>query len=1311
MAAKIERETDFTLGANSPLIVSRTYNSRTLDYPPGMMGIGWRLDFELSAPKFTPPITVDEVRAQQYIQFTRETGEIIEFTYDSTSQSWLPDADEVARVTEIQNNGTLTGWTLFPDDTGNYEIYGVDGKLQQIVYKNGTDLYFTYDSNSGLLTTAADQTGRSIRLSYHNGLLSTITLPDGTPIGYQYNGNVLSDAKYQEFDGQNYVTVSRHYSYANGSELNGLTDENGKLTSSWTYDSDGRVTSSSRGPLSQPLSTIGFNYLDNDQVQVTSSLGGTVTLSYGVLLDVNRIAGADAYCQECGADFASRTYDSNGHPQIQTDFNSNVTKFTFDTGGLETQRIEAQNTAVQRTTNTQWDDVLRNPLDRQVLDANNNLTAKTDWTYNSRGQVLARCEYDPSVSGGTSYVCINTGTPPAGVRRWTYTYCDSVGSGCPLIGLLLSVDGPRTDVSDVTHYTYYSTTDESGCWTPGGACHHAGDLDKTTDPLGHVTEAIAYDENGRIARSKDANGVLTDFTYTPRGWLYTRTVRANADGSPSSQDATTTIDYWPVGTVKKVTQPDGVYTHYDYDDAHRLTQITDSLGNYIKYTLDAAGNRTEEDTYAGGGSTPSRTLSRHFNTLGQLDHDFDAYSYDTAYQYDPNGNRTDASDPNLITTHSNYDALNRLSQTIQNYNGSDPSTQNTTTSYGYDSHDNLTQVTDPNTLITNYTYDGLNNLGQLQSPDTGTTHYTFDAAGNRITQTDAKSVLVTYGYDALNRLTSISYPTSTLNIHYYYDEPNSTTGCSSSYPIGRLTRMTDSSGSTAYCYDQRGNVIAKSVLIGTVPANTHYVYNLADRLMEVDYPGNDADVVYTRDADGRIASVSNGSTPIVTAINYLPFGPATQYTFASGGQTLVKNYDLNYHSTDITGSAINLHFALDKLGNISKEGDAAGVPTPNESYQYDPLYRLKEVDGAAGTLWQKYSYSKTGDRLSKNTAGITPVDVYHYATGTHHLSSITGADASARSFDLNGNTTALQANGWTYGLGYNNTNRLSLVQQSGSTIMQYRLDGKGQRVRKVPTSGTATEYVYDEAGKVLYEYVAPNNNRSYVWADNTLIATVEADSSIHYVYTDHLGSPRAVTNTTSGTPIWTWPWTQNPFGEKPASGSGYALNVRYPGQYFDAETGLSYNFFRDYEMGTGRYIESDPRGLAAHVNTYAYTSGNPLMERDRKGLQAAPPETIPPEQQSPYPLRFPSSKNSSGPVSVIGIPDDQFPHAPEPNIPQYTMVCVEYYCDPDYGRPYCTANGGPRKQPIIGPYPLESLIDSEPGCFCTQPVPEDLVQQ
>jgi RHS repeat-associated protein len=88
----------------------------------------------------------------------------------------------------------------------------------------------------------------------------------------------------------------------------------------------------------------------------------------------------------------------------------------------------------------------------------------------------------------------------------------------------------------------------------------------------------------------------------------------------------------------------------------------------------------------------------------------------------------------------------------------------------------------------------------------------------------------------------------------------------------------------------------------------------------------------------------------------------------------------------------------------------------------------------------------------------------------------------------------------------------------------------------------------------------------------------------------------------SGAVQWQWPYAANPFGEKaPVSGSGYVLNLRFPGQYFDAESGLTYNVNRDYEAATGRYIQSDPIGLAGGTSTYLYTSGRPLTNSDPLG--------------------------------------------------------------------------------------------------------------
>jgi RHS repeat-associated protein len=110
---------------------------------------------------------------------------------------------------------------------------------------------------------------------------------------------------------------------------------------------------------------------------------------------------------------------------------------------------------------------------------------------------------------------------------------------------------------------------------------------------------------------------------------------------------------------------------------------------------------------------------------------------------------------------------------------------------------------------------------------------------------------------------------------------------------------------------------------------------------------------------------------------------------------------------------------------------------------------------------------------------------------------------------------------------------------------------------------------------------------------------------VSFIHADGFGSPRAVTNS-AGTVLWQWTYASNPFGENaPTSSTGYTLNLRFPGQYFDAESGLNYNVNRDYEPATGRYIQSDPIGLHGGPSTYGYAGGNSLRGFDPYGLSYA----------------------------------------------------------------------------------------------------------
>ena len=145
----------------------------------------------------------------------------------------------------------------------------------------------------------------------------------------------------------------------------------------------------------------------------------------------------------------------------------------------------------------------------------------------------------------------------------------------------------------------------------------------------------------------------------------------------------------------------------------------------------------------------------------------------------------------------------------------------------------------------------------------------------------------------------------------------------------------------------------------------------------------------------------------------------------------------------------------------------------------------------------------------------------------------------------------------------------------------------------------------------------PGQTDGYTVADALQLESTSAPSQIDYLHPDHLGTVRAITDA-SQTVIWRW--DSAPFGDtlpdEDPDGDGQALtfNLRFPGQFFDAETGLHYNYFRDYDPATGRYVQSDPIGLDGGINTYAYVSGNPLLYFDEKGLFGTKP--TPPDEQA-----------------------------------------------------------------------------------------------
>ena len=1203
---EFRREEDYGFGL---LTVERYYNSD--DYvAPANLGAHWRHSYDrkvVYSGGSTPSATLYQADGRQLVFMQVGTG-------------WVADPDiQDSLQASTDASGAITGWIHFDPANKIFETFSAQGMLISYRdYSNQTVTLQYSDASTpasispaaGLLIGVTDPSGRALSFSYDaQSRVTAIAAPDGQAIHYGYDtaGN-LSLVTWPNGETRTYLygetgQVASPLPYA----LTGIVDESGKRLATITYDSSGRATSSKLGDGAEYTRITYATGTAGDSAAVTYPHGVTSTFGFAAPYGTASIQSMDTPCgAACEQSSASRTLDANGHLSSTTDFNGHLTRYIYDANGLLTSRVDASGESGQRTTVTSWNPTFRVPLQRTIADASGSVVEKKAWTYNDRGQLKTACEIDPVLAG--AYICAPTGSVPAGVRRWTYAYCDAVdGMQCPRVGLLLSVTGPRTDLTSTTQYSYYLSADESGCGTAGGACHRAGDLYQVTDALGHVTTMVAYDKNGRVVRQRDANGVITDSTYHVRGWLLTRTVRANTDGTPSANDATTQIAYTPYGAVASVTDPDGVQVSYTYDAAHRLTDITDALGNRIHYTLDGAGNKTKEETFDAS-NTLRRSLGRSYNTLGQLTGIKDGLNrtvFDASFSdsYDSNGNLVRSADALGIQRKQGYDALDRLVSTIDNYNGADAATQNTQSVFAYDAKDQLQGVSDPDGLNTTYDYDGLGNATAVHSPDTGTSSFVYDAAGNRIQATDARNIVSHSTYDALDRLTATTYPTSAENVSYHYDEADSVTGCVGSYPVGHLTRVLETAVATVYCYDPRGNVVQKRQTQGTHVDTIGYTYTPADRLASTLTPDGTA-IQYGRDGMGRINAITvlppgtsgAGAGNVVTNVTYLPFGPILSYTLGNG-QTITRTYDANYAVTDVVSPALNLHFARDAMGNITALGNASGANPAIETYSYDPLYRLTGLKDAQGQAIEAYTYNKTGDRLSKASNGLA-TGTYGYQAGTHWLTSI---GSSARTYDANGNTTGSTTGNDIFGYGYNDRNRMAVVQSNGQTIANYTYNALGQRVAK--TAAANQRFAYDESSQLLGEY--GGSSRNYIWLDNLPVAVVDTNgtaSIVSYVHADGLGTPRVLADA-AGTSVWEWSYQANPFGESAASAVGMVFNLRFLGQYYDDEAQLTYNLNRSFCVECGRYLQSDPLGLDAGMSTYSYVRSKPLQNVDPLGLQ------------------------------------------------------------------------------------------------------------
>ncbi len=660
------------------------------------------------------------------------------------------------------------------------------------------------------------------------------------------------------------------------------------------------------------------------------------------------------------------------------------------------------------------------------------------------------------------------------------------------------------------------------------------------------------------------------------------------------------------------------------------------------------------------------------------------------YEYDAVGNPTKtvvAPSALGLTTSTTYDSLYRPKTST------DPKAGVVT--LDYNGADRLTKVTDPRSLITQYPRNGLGDATGLISPDTGTASHTFDAAGNLKTRTDSRSVLSTYTYDVLNRPTRVAHSKTgfTTETHNWaYDQ----TGTGYANGVNRLTSSTSPTGRTQYQYDAQGRITSDAQRINaTTGANTanitrtvSYAYDTAGKVTSITYPsGRKLTIAYNSGGQPSTVSLAKDGTSAATAlisnIQWEPFGAPRSWDWqmATGTQAQSWSYDTNGRLTRyrLGDSVRDLTYdAADRLTAYThyNASTAAATPSLNQSFSYDELGRISAA--TVGTSTTSISYDANGNRITTN---LNATASSYTTPATNNRLAVTTNPARTITYDNAGNPTGITGDtASAYTATYNLAGRLATLTKGGATTT-YAYDNDGRRIRKFISSGTGAGaastvlFAYDQNDQLIGEYSSTGAAiREFVWLGNTPIAIFTPDSVatnpplVYYVHTDHLNTPRVVVNKANQI---RWRWLAEPFGTtapetNPSALGVFTQNLRFPGQYADAESGLYYNHWRYFDPSTGRYTQSDPIGLAGgSFSTYDYVNGQPTSFVDPDGLRnlrpAQPGGNAYNRRQwnrhGPKPFDRP---NGEGTSSAWESGAEMF--TPDPDEGDYRLRCLRWEC-------------------------------------------------
>ncbi|MFJ5031025.1 DUF6531 domain-containing protein [Streptomyces sp. NPDC088560] len=750
------------------------------------------------------------------------------------------------------------------------------------------------------------------------------------------------------------------------------------------------------------------------------------------------------------------------------------------------------------------------------------------------------------------------------------------------------------------HGQVVAETDPSGAVTRFER-DRRGNLVSRTDPLGHTT-AYRYDAEGNLISVVRPDGREARSVYDDHGLPVKVT---GTDGTTHRQT------YDEHGNRTSIVRPDGRTTRFAYDDAGRLTSVTDAAGNVATVRCDRAG-------------LPVQIA----DPLGAT----------TAYTRDAFGRPITITDPTGATT--------RLEWTVEGHLTRHCAPDGTTESWTYDGEGNCTSHTDPIGGTTHFEYTHFDLLAARTTPDGA--RYTFDHdAELRLTRvTNPQGLTWTYTYDAAGRLIAeTDFDDRVLT--YSHDA------------AGRLSTRTNALGQTVtFERNELGQIISKDAA-GQV---TTYAYDLTDELAQATGPDG-TQLTVLRDQYGRVRSETVGGRELTYTYDALkrrtgrttPTGVTTTWSYdaagrrtdlVTSGRTIGVTYDAaGRELIRRIGGTITLVNSFDPAGRLATQSvtDTAGHTVQQRAYAYradgnvtavddhldgthrfdlDAIGRVTAVQ--AGTWTETYAYDAAGNQALATWPSSHPG---HEATGerTYTGTRITRAgniryenDALGRVILRQKTRVSRKPDTWRYE--WDAEDRLNSVVTPDGTRWRYTYDPLGRRTAKLRYAADdrtvleRTDFTWD--GTTLCEQttrVAESSNQvTLTWdhhgphpvTQSERITSADApqeeiDSRFFAIVTDLVGTPTELVDEhghiawrTRRTLWGTTAWNVDATGYTP---------LRFPGQYYDRETGLHYNYFRHYDPEVARYVTPDPLGLAPAPNPHAYVP-HPHTWTDPLGL-------------------------------------------------------------------------------------------------------------